>query len=352
MRRSWCASSFVWLVVVMAGCSDPNTSTPLPAPAAHYPITTVTVGPGTVEEILETFGTVELDPEHTTTLTAVRAGKIGSLKVVAGQIVKRAETLLVLAPVPAASLEVERAEIELDFANKDLERVRRMAKLKLATNQETQTAEKQVEASRAVLAALGLGGATPLRVVAPEDGVVAEILVAEGALVQAGQELARIAPVNSIAVRVGFEVEEIPRLSEGLMVQIKPVFNGPDDQPVSARLARLHRVADPATQLVEGLVRIDSPPAWAVAGTRARVRVVLQRATDVVRVPRSVLVSRSGVQASVFIVSQNEARLRSVEIGIDGGEWLEIRSGLQSGQQVVEAGRASLSDGAAVRVVN
>lgn len=330
------------------GCGD--ASKPAAESGQHYPVSVVSVERGPVRELLETFGTVELDPERTQTLTAPRSGRVAALHAVEGQAVTKGEVLLELEPVPEDNLDAERARIDLEFARRDLERVQRMAKLKLATNQEVQAAEKQVEASRAVLGSMGLEGENRAPVPSPMEGVVAALSVGEGALVQPGQDLVQVAPEGSVAVRVGFEVEEMSRLSEGLPVLILPVFQGPEDREVEARLSRLHRVADPATQLVEGLVHVDAPPAWAVAGTRARVRVVLRSASDVVRVPRDVIVTR-GDARGVFVVRQDRARFQPIETGVDGGEWVEVRSGLAEGSQVVRAGRSGLTDGTPVRRV-
>lgn len=330
-------------------CGDATKPSDAQTGGPSFAVTAAPVGRGPVQELLETFGTVELDPEHTQTLTAGRAGELDAVYVVPGQIVKRGDALLELGPVPSDSLEAERAKIDLEFAQRDLERLRRMAELKLATNQEVQAAEKQLEASRVGLASLGLDGKGATSLQAPNDGVVAAILVAEGALVQSGQELLRLAPVGSVAVRVGFEVEEISRLSEGLPVLLEPVFQGIHDDVVPARLSRLHRIADPATQLVEGLIHVAAAPPWAVAGTRVRVRVVLQSASEALRVPRDALVS--GDEAtSVFVVEQGTAHLRRIEVGATGDGWVEVRSGLSAGQLVVVAGRSSLTDGVSVRV--
>lgn len=336
------------LALLALGCGD--TPAPDAASQARFPVSVVTVARGPVRELLETFGTVELDPEHTRTLTAPRSGRVAALHAVAGQAVTKGAVLLELESVPAGNLDGERAEMDVEFARRDLERVQRMAKLKLATNQEVQAAEKQLESSRLVLHSLGLGGKATVPLSSPMEGVVASLQVAEGALVQPGQELVQVAPEGSVAVRVGFEVEEMPRLSEGLPVLLLPVFEGPDDREVQAELSRLHRVADPSTQLVEGLVHVDAPPAWAVAGTRARVRVILRSVNDALRVTGDVIVSR-GDQRGVFVVEQDTARFQPIQVGVDGGDWVEVRSGLVAGSQVVRDGRSSLSDGTPVRRV-
>ena len=336
--------------MALAGCGGPGDRGNADGAATRAPVSVAAVSMGPVEERLETFGTFEFDPETTRTLTSERSGEVVEVSVVPGQRVQAGLPLLVLGPVPEGSLEVQRAEIEYDFAREALERVERLAGLRLATNQEVEAARKQLEAARAGLDGLGRNGRERLVVRAPADGVVAELRVGRGSLVQAGQELARIAPAQSMAVRIGFEVEEMPRLAEGLPVLLEPVFAVRDASAIRASLARLHRVADPATQLVEGLIRLEDPPEWAVAGARARARVILQRADDAVRVPRAALVTR-GDATGVFVIEDGHVRFQPISLGIQGAEDVQALSGVAVGQLLALQGRTLLSDGMAVREV-
>lgn len=346
-RRSWLPLIALGLVAAgFAGCGERGEDAGGTPPSAL--VTAAVVAKGRVEERLEVFGTLEFDLERTQTLTAARSGEVVEVSVVPGERVQRGGSLLTLGPVPRDSLEVQRAEIELEFARQALERAQRLAEQRLGTNQEQQAAEAQFGAARAVLDALGQNGSSPLVVRASADGVVAGLLVSQGSLVQTGQELARIAPTGSMAVRIGFEVEEMPRLAEGLPVLLQPVFSGVGESVFRAQLSRLHHVADPATQLVEGLIHIESPPQWAVAGARARAQVVLQSADDVVRVPRAALVSR-GTATGVYAIDGGRVRFQPLELGVQGADYVEARSGVAVGQRLTIHGRTLLSDGMAVR---
>jgi multidrug efflux pump subunit AcrA (membrane-fusion protein) len=53
---------------------------------------------------------------------------------------------------------------------------------------------------------------------------------------------------------------------------------------------------------------------------------------------------------SVFVVDGGKARRVPVEIGFDGGDWLEIVHGLQGDEQVIVQGIDLVSDGAPVSV--
>lgn len=312
-------------------------------------VVTTQVVRGAVEETLEAFGTVEFDAAKVRTVTLVRSGQVVEVPVVVGQLIREGQPLLVLGPVPQDSLEAQKARIEVEYATRELARTRRLLDEKLATNQDVQNAEKELETAWAVLRGLGSdgsGAATVLK--APSDGVVAQVLLNRGQVVAAGHEAVQLAAPGALAVRVGFEVEDTPRLDVGLPVLLDPVYSGAKGLTVRAALSRLHRVVDPSTQLVEGLIQVVSPPAWMASGMRVRVRVVLRSRSASVLVPRDALIERDG-KPGVFAVEQGRAHWKAVTLGIAGEQAIEVTDGLQVGETIVTGGRSSLADGMAVR---
>ncbi len=334
--------------VLVPACSGPQPSdAPKADPSAAVATAEVTRGP--VEETLEAFGTVEFDPAKVRTVTLLKAGQVVDVPVVAGEVVRRGQPLLTLGPVPQDSLDMQRARIDVDFAAREVERTRRLLGEKLATNQDLLNAEKQLDTDRAVLASLGDGrGPAPAVVAAPQDGIVAQVLVTRGQVLAAGHEAALLAAENAVAVRVGFEVADAPRLAVGLPVLLDPVYAEAGAAPVRAVLSRLHRMVDPTTQLVEGLIQLPGPPAWMAAGMKVRVRVVVRSARAAVLIPRNALLEREG-QPGVFVVAQGRASWRPVALGIEGGGVVEVAQGLAPGETVATTGRTSLADGMAVR---
>jgi RND family efflux transporter MFP subunit len=342
--------SFLVLLSACGGSEDAATP-PGSSENATGPVATVVTARatrGTVEETLETFGTVEFDPNETRTVAFVRSGQVRQVLVTPGQPISKGDPLLELGPLPASSTEVERARIELKFAERNLERVRRLLKSHLATNETVQQAEKQVADARATLVGLGVDAVSESRAVqAPFSGVVVDVPVTSGAIVQPGQTALLVAPAGGLAVRAGFEPEDAERLAPGMAVHIAPVFEAAGQPSVDAELAGLHRVADPQTQLVEALIRPHRIPPWMVAGTRVRLDVVVLAARSVVRVPRDALIVQGG-RPGVFVVESGTAHWQPLRTGIESDRWIEVLDGVDDGATVVTTGRTSLSDGMAV----
>jgi RND family efflux transporter MFP subunit len=343
----WCG--VVGAALLTAGCQRDQTG-PEATERMVATVRVATVDRGPLVQRVDTIGTAEFDPEHLVSTALVRAGQVVEVKTVAGQAVKAGDVLLTLGPVPTGSLEAQKALIDVAFAERELARTRRLLAEKLATNQDLQNADKQLQSNRAVLAALGAGDrSAPLVVRAPTDGIVAQVLVRPGALVQAGQEAVALAVHRAMIVRAGFEVEDVARLAEGTAVELAPVYGAAGAPPIVATLSRLHAVADPATQLVEAIIRLADPPPWLLAGMHVHVRARVAPREDALRLPRDAIVERDG-QPGAFVVERGEARWHGVDLGVDAGTHVEILGGLAAGDVVVTDGRSSLEDGVHVQV--
>jgi len=336
------------LVSLLVSCEGGGAARPSEAPRVAT-VSTAVLATGQVAETLETLGRIELDPKQTRTVAFVASGQVRRVLVTPGQGVEAGTELLDLGPLPGESLEVQQARIDLEYAERELDRLQRMLDNHLATNEQVQQATKQVSSARAALAAMGAAdpGGRGRNARAPFAGIVREVLVTAGSIVHAGEPAALLAPAKAVVVRAGFEPEDLGRLEVGLPATVVPVLDSDGEGPVSGVLAELHRVVDPDTQLVEAVVHADSAPAWMLPGTTVRVTLAVRSASDAVLVPRGALLAREGVRG-VFVVESGHARWTPVEVGLEGRDVVEARSGVAAGARVVTTGRSVLSDGMAV----
>jgi RND family efflux transporter MFP subunit len=256
--------------------------------------------------------------------------------------------LLGVGGVPRGAPEVLHANIDVEFATRELSRVQRLVEDKLATNQELQQAEQQLVAAQAALRALGGGGAGGTSLQAPMDGIVAEVLVQPGAIIQSGQPGVVIASRDAMTVHAGFEVEDLPVLRSGETVRLSPVFVQRNAVQVEAKLSTLHRVVNPKTQLVDGVISVLEPTSWMAAGLAVRVAVVVEAHQGVLRVPRLALVELGGKRGA-FVLEAGHARFRALTLGIADAAMQEVKAGLKEGEDVVTTGHSSLADGMLVR---
>jgi multidrug efflux pump subunit AcrA (membrane-fusion protein) len=85
-------------------------------------------------------------------------------------------------------------------------------------------------------------------------------------------------------------------------------------------------------------------------GMYGRGAIVTEVHKDALVVPVAA-VQISDQRSFVYVVQGDKVRRAEVKVGVDGGDWLEIVSGLSGSDEIVTAGTDVLSDGSAVRPV-
>jgi len=85
-------------------------------------------------------------------------------------------------------------------------------------------------------------------------------------------------------------------------------------------------------------------------GMFGRIRIDYDQRADALVVPRVALLEDEGDPA-VFAVKKGKAVRVPVKLGYLDGQWAEVRSGLQVGDQVVTAGKVALREGSPVTIV-
>ncbi|HKW94835.1 MAG TPA: efflux RND transporter periplasmic adaptor subunit [Methylomirabilota bacterium] len=297
---------------------------------------------------LTAYGTVEFSPADSQVVTLEGERVVTRVLVAAGQTVATGDDLLTVRATPSDQMELDRARIDVDFAKKDLERLRDLRVRQLATNAQVQAAEAVLAKAEAVLAGATkrLGGPTDLTVRADRAGVVESVTVREGDIVAPHSPLLRLARSDRLQVRLGVEPPDIQRLRPGQAVTLTPLHGSAD--PVTSQVTRVAGQVDPKTRLAEVVVTVPTAPGL-VPGAVVRGTIVLAERPHALAVPRSAVLYE-GARAYVFVVEQGRAVRRWVRVGEDDGRSVEIRQGLGAGDTVVSLGNYELRDGMAVRL--
>jgi membrane fusion protein (multidrug efflux system) len=85
-------------------------------------------------------------------------------------------------------------------------------------------------------------------------------------------------------------------------------------------------------------------------GMFAQLSVELERRENVNTVPRDAIVLRND-KPYAFVVAENVAGLRPVDLGLQDDKKAEVKGGLQTGEEVVVSGQATLRDKEMVRII-
>ena len=309
------------------------------------------------------------------------AGYIKAIYVDVGDKVKEGQTLAVLevpelnAQVVAAQADIRRNQDAINRAEKDLKRAESaheashlaysrlkqasQARPGLIAEQELddslakdQEAEAQVGSSSAALSEaksqLAVSQADQQRyaaleaysrITAPFTGVVTKRYGDTGSLIQAGTASnTQSMPVVSLAqwsrLRLVVPVPEsaVPDIHLGSAIDVNVPALG---RTFKGTVARFADSLNQETRTMHTEIDVENPQDKIVVGMYAETTLVLHEINNAISVPIEA-VKRNGSAGTVLVVdSSHVVQERSITLGVDSGDRIEVVSGLNEGDQVI-----------------
>ena len=179
-------------------------------------------------------------------------------------------------------------------------------------------------------------------------GVVTTIADSNGAWLQAGDHVLEL--VDPLRLRfVGTALQsDLRRLAAGQFVRVVAPTSGTGSDvglPGGTGRLQLGALADPAQRTIGVAVELDAVPAWARDGIAAFAEI--ETATSgpgVLAVPLAAIVDH-GLSKVLFLRNPNdpdEVLRIEADLGVDDGRWVEVKSGITDGDEIVVAGAYAL----------
>ncbi|HEV2663537.1 MAG TPA: HlyD family efflux transporter periplasmic adaptor subunit [Blastocatellia bacterium] len=222
--------------------------------------------------------------------------------------------------------EVELIEEKAAFELKQLEESKRNAQASTKTQLEGLALEMKMLEQERVEAQRQLELATTK---SDRHGVLTWVINEEGATVQKGAVLARIADLSAFRVEATVSDVHANRLSFGLPVRVK--VN--DELSLSGAIARVNpTVNDGVITLVVGLA--DKSNAQLRSNLRVDVLIGAERKDGVLRIRKGPSVSGEGVR-DVFVIRGDVALKTAAKFGVAGADHYEVLQGLLEGDEVI-----------------
>lgn len=321
------------------------------------PVEWIDLKPAQVDDTFVLPGTVTA--EKRAALSARTAGLVNEVMVDAGARVEAGQPLLQLDSA-LGELEVARARAALEAARVQLaesERRRAETEQLRASNSislseaEARIAEARIAAARVDELAVEWRRADEIlarhTVVAPFAGVVSRKLTEAGEWVATGTPVLELVGTELLRVDVRVPQERFARLQTTTPVRIRSLESA---TTIPGRIVALVPVGDESARTF--LARIEpagSPASPLVAGMAATVEFALLSDEAVVAVPRDALVRRTDGTVNVWLARRDgdgwRATQRRVEPGRRFATAIEIRGGVQAGDQVIIRGNETLREG-------
>ena len=293
--------------------------------------------------------------------------KVGD-KVQAGQALFSLDTSDLQSSIDQATIGVRSAEINyqmtkdnVETAKENLERQKALFEAGAISKVQLEGIESQVASAEKSLelvemqmeqAKNGLAQAqkaiADMTVTAPVRGTISGLTVVQGQM--ASQAMAAVTITQLDALYVSFSVPENIVNTLKLGQEANVIINSAGEKEIKGTLTSLAPVANAQTNLYPIKVTIDAPENTVRPGMFAKVEIPTQTKENVLAVNSEAVILKNG-EYIVFVVEEDRAVAKKVVSGLDTGNEVEIKEGLQAQEQVIIKGQTLVEQGSKVKVV-
>jgi len=327
------------LVVAICSCGGDQDAVEKERPAVAVKVAVVGLSD---EEIVKTY-TGTLEGEKQAVIHAKIAEAVERVHVREGERIKAGQVLISLDKSGPSSRYQETLSLYRN-AEKNYKKMEYLFGEGAVSESQFDAAKTQYEVNKAGFEA----AAQLVEVQSPIDGVVTSLKVSKGDFLGPGQELATVATVDRLRVKLGVNAADIGSVAPGTVVTVS---SGGATQTVEGIIQSVARSADPVTRTFQVEIVLDNSEGALRPGVFVRINVPLEQLTAVIVVPRQAVIARRWGEAA-FVVSNGIAHEREVKIGADLDGRIVVVSGLSSGDTVVTLGQDYLQDGVEVIITD
>jgi len=185
-------------------------------------------------------------------------------------------------------------------------------------------------------------------VVAPFDGIITQRAIDVGSLVQAGSTfMFTLQRSDVLRIQVYVPQDAAFGVSQGVAADVR-VPEMPD-RTFSGTVTRLADALAPGTRTLLTEIDVPNPNGLLRPGMYCTVELHIPRKTPSLIVPADAVVFNSG-GLQVAVATDGVAHLRKIDVARDLGTQVEVRAGVQPGDQVILRPVVDLADGSRVQV--
>ena len=361
----WVAVLLVGSLLVISGCSPQ-----MPASAAES-ATTVNVATAESRDI---YGSISysgrLKASREVQVLPQISARIISINVSEGQAVSAGQTLMTLdssslqaslkkaeAQIASAKANQVNNQIKLEAARKSYERTKSLYDAGAANQVELENAKDAYDSlnTGSVEAAVAEAEAALLSVqeqigyssiIAPVSGTIGRIDASVGDYVNASNTVAVISDPQQLKIEVMVGESDISKMM--LNSQVDVYVKSVRTDPFIGTISSIASVLAANSNMYPVTITLDNTKGEVKSGMYAEVSIDTSGVQSALCIPLSSIIPDDGVNV-VYGVTEGNGEMRAaraeVKTGINDGDYVQILSGLKSGDKVVTLGNTLISDG-------
>ena len=299
-------------------------------------------------DILATYdATTTIASDADAPVVAKVAGEVVNLLVEEGDRVSQGQVMAEL-DGERLRLEMLSAKANLDQVRSEYERYTDLAARGLVSEAMFESMKYDLEALEATykLARLNYDYS---KIRAPIDGVVSSREIKLGQTINVSDVMFRITDTSELLAYVQIPQAELGKFSAGQIATL--TVDAMPDATFAATIARISPTIDMRNGTFRATAFIDNSSGELAPGMFARFSIAYDRHADALVIPRAALVEEDD-QISVYVVADGSVSRRTIEVGIESGNLVEVVGGLAGDEEIVVTGQSSLRDGSKVLASN
>jgi Cu(I)/Ag(I) efflux system membrane fusion protein len=172
-----------------------------------------------------------------------------------------------------------------------------------------------------------------IRILAPQDGVVASLSVREGMYVQPNTPVMELADLSSVWLQADVFEAQAEWVAVGQAAEARLDYLA--GEVFSGQVDYVYPVLDPKTRTLRVRLRFDNPSEILKPNMYARVSIFGRLHPNALVVPKEALIRAPDRDRVVIALGDGRFTVREVLPGIESGQWVEIVAGLEIGEEVV-----------------
>ncbi|MBR0568784.1 efflux RND transporter periplasmic adaptor subunit [Azoarcus sp. L1K30] len=201
-------------------------------------------------------------------------------------------------------------------------------------------AQRLVDAARERLRNWNMAGAGTARsasttFVSPANGVVVEKKAVEGMRFAPGTTIFRIADLSSVWAMADIYEQDLGRIKLGETARL--IVDAFPDRRFDAKIDYIYPTLNAATRTTPVRLALDNRDGLLRPGMFAHVEVATGSAAPRLTVPASAVIDSGERQVVLLVLGEGKYKPQPVTLGLRGADAVEIRDGLEAGDEVVVA---------------
>jgi RND family efflux transporter MFP subunit len=179
-------------------------------------------------------------------------------------------------------------------------------------------------------------------ITSPTNGFISRRLVDPGASVGQNAPVVEVVDISRVRLVANVVERDLNELQAGDTTRVE--VDAYPGETFTGRIARVSPVLDPATRTAPIEVEIPNPDYRLKPGMYARVGITMDTKKDTLVIPSDAMADLGG-RRGVFQVQNGTAVFRTVQVGTEQQDMVEILGGLTEGEEVITTGARALRDG-------